>query len=90
MTNLLSAGLQLTLTGMTAVFALLGILVLTVRQMSRLARFLEQRYGIPTIEPSMRVPAAPASTAPRSDLDEELVTVICAAVHRFRQSHRTL
>jgi sodium pump decarboxylase gamma subunit len=88
MTDLLGAGLQLTLTGMTAVFALLGILVLTVQRMSRLAHLLEERYGIPALEPSQRTPTATASTVLRSDLDEEVVTAICAAVHRYRRSHR--
>lgn len=88
MTDLLGAGLQLTLTGMTAVFALLGILVLAVQRMSRLARLLEQRYGVPAIEPSQRTPTATASAALRSDLEEEVVTAICAAVHRHRRSHR--
>ena len=77
MTNaeLLAAGGNLMLLGMLVVFLLLGLLVFTVGAMSRLARKLE---GTPK---PLELPTEPAR-AP----DEELLSVISAAVHRYRRS----
>ncbi|MCG6860348.1 MAG: OadG family protein [Chromatiaceae bacterium] len=77
MTNaeLLTAGVNLMLLGMGFVFGLLGLLVVTVGVMSRLARKLE---GEPR---PVELPAEPAK--PR---DGELLSAISAAVHRYRRS----
>lgn len=88
MTDLFNAGFQLMLAGMTAVFILLSLLVLAVQRMSRLAQFLERRYLIPAIETTSGSSAVAASTAQSKALEEELVTAISAAVHRYRRSHR--
>ena len=88
MTELFNAGFQLTLTGMTTVFVLLGILVLAVRQMSRLAQVLERRYGSQAFESTPGASAAALPIPSHQDLDEELVTAISAAVYRYRRSNR--
>lgn len=77
MTNaqLLAEGVNLMLLGMLVVFVLLGVLVFVVGGMSRLARKLE---GEP--EP-VELPPEPAIKP-----DEELTSVISAAVHRYRRS----
>lgn len=77
MTNadLLAAGVNLMLLGMLVVFMLLGLLVGVVGVMSRLARRIE---GAPA---PVELPAEPVR-AP----DEELTSVISAAVHRYRRS----
>lgn len=77
MTNaqLLAEGVNLMLLGMLVVFVLLGVLVFVVGGMSRLSQKLE---GAP----------APAELPPEPvrKPDEELTSVISAAVHRYRRS----
>ena len=77
MTNaeLLAAGGNLMLLGMGFVFALLGLLVVTVGLMSRLVRKLE---GEPK---PVELPPEPPKPA-----DGEVLSAISAAVHRFRRS----
>ena len=75
----LLAGLGLTITGMVTVFLLLTFMVLLIGWMSKLAHRL----------------APPARPHPLSSfdgqegfLDPTLVSVITAAVHRYRQNRR--
>ena len=77
MTNaeMLAAGVNLMLLGMGFVFVLLGLLVVTVGAMSRLARMLE---GEPA---PLELPPEPPRTP-----DQELLSVISAAIHRYRRS----
>ena len=77
MTNaqLLAEGLNLMLLGMLVVFVLLGVLVFVVDGMSRLARRIEGEPKPVELPPER--PRAP---------EEELITVIGAAVHRYRRS----
>jgi oxaloacetate decarboxylase gamma subunit len=77
MTNadLLTAGVNLMLLGMLVVFSLLGLLVGVVSLMSRLASKLE---GAPA---PVELPAEPAT-----EPDGELLSVISAAIHRYRRS----
>jgi oxaloacetate decarboxylase gamma subunit len=77
MTNaeMLAAGVNLMLLGMLVVFSLLGVLVFVVGGMSRLARKLE---GAPV---PAELPVEP-TRAPEG----ELLSVISAAVHRYRRS----
>jgi len=73
--EMLAAGGNLMLLGMGFVFALLGLLVLVIGAMSRLARRLE---GEPA---PLELPAERAPTP-----DQELLSVISAAIHRYRRS----
>jgi len=77
MTNaeLLAAGGNLMLLGMGFVFALLGLLVVTVGAMSRLVRRLEG-------EPK---PIELSAEAPKP-ADGDLLSAISASVHRYRRS----
>jgi sodium pump decarboxylase gamma subunit len=77
MTNaeLLAAGGNLMLLGMGFVFALLGLLVVTVGVMSRLVRKLE---GEP--KPVELPPEAPKPA------EGEVLSAISVAIHRFRRS----
>jgi len=77
MTNaeLLAAGVNLMWLGMLVVFLLLGVLVFVVGAMSRLA-------GKIASEPAaVELPSEPAGKP-----DEELTSVISAAIHRYRRS----
>lgn len=73
MLDLLSDGLQIALYGMTAVFALLGCLVVALMGMSRLANALE--------------PAVPADSLGPAD-DAELMAAISAAIHAHQRRRR--
>ena len=74
-TEELIRGLELTLTGMVTVFILLTLMVLVIQWMSRLAHRLQ-----PPKQPQrLHSPGA----APDS-LDPTLVSVIGAAIHRYR------
>jgi oxaloacetate decarboxylase gamma subunit len=77
MTNaeLLGAGVNLMLLGMLVVFSLLGVLVFVVGVMSRLAGKIA-----PAPVP-VELPPEPARKP-----DEEMTSVISAAVHRYRRS----
>lgn len=77
--ELLVAGLQLTLVGMSIVFILLGLGVYAVTGMSRLARMLGGDEPTPVSPPAQTVD--PGQEA-------ELISVISAAVHRYRAKHR--
>ena len=77
-TDQLLTGLQLTVTGMVTVFALLAFMVLVIGWMSRLAIRLQ--------------PPPPRRTGgdrgPGGRLDSATVSAISAAVHRYRKEHR--
>ncbi len=78
--ELLQQGVGLMLLGMGVVFVLLGLLVLALMAMSRLARMLEP--------PPVVVDTAGVAAAPEMD-DPELIGVITAAVRANRgQSQR--
>ena len=70
--ELMSAGIQLMFVGMGIVFAFLMVLVATMTGMSRLAQSIEGKQ-----------PVAGAS----SEADEELISVISAAIKRYRDTH---
>lgn len=78
--ELLAVGFNVTLLGMGVVFALLGILVFVVQGMSRVAHALE---GGPPVSD-----AAAASAPSGFHADQELVSVISAAIHRYRRARR--
>ena len=73
MLDLLRDGLQIAVLGMTAVFVLLGCLVVALGGMSRLARALE--------------PAAPTGSPGQAD-DSELLAAISAAIHAHQRRRR--
>ncbi|MBF8222332.1 OadG family protein [Halomonas sp. 328] len=77
-TELLQEGLALMGFGMGFVFVFLTVLVISTTLMSRVVNRL-----VPVPEPKAPTPAAPA----RQD-DEELLAVMSAALHRYRQRHR--
>nr|VFJ43475.1 MAG: oxaloacetate decarboxylase, gamma subunit [Candidatus Kentron sp. FW]VFJ56393.1 MAG: oxaloacetate decarboxylase, gamma subunit [Candidatus Kentron sp. FW] len=76
--ELLTTGVNLMLLGMGVVFVLLGLLIITVNGMSRLAHALQ---GEP-------IPPEPATAQPvrTPDPDQQLLSVISAALHKYRRS----
>lgn len=78
MLELLREGLEVAILGMTAVFVLLGCLVLAVGGMSRMARRLEPEVGT----------GALPSSNPAGD-ETELTVAVTAAVHAYRKRKRT-
>lgn len=81
MAEQLLAGLELTLTGMVTVFLLLSFMVLAIGWMSKLAHRLSP--------PAKPVPMRGGSSDGRPGaVDPTLVSVISAAVHRYRNSRR--
>lgn len=77
----LLAGLELTLTGMVTVFLLLTFMVFAIGWMSKLAHRLSP--------PANPVPmGVDVSDGPPGSVDPKLVSVISAAVHRYRSSKR--
>jgi oxaloacetate decarboxylase (Na+ extruding) subunit gamma len=89
MSQLLEAGLNLTVIGMGVVFVLLTLLVYIIRVMSALSRFIE---GPQTAAAAAVPPHAGAHAAPAGSVSgDELIGVIGAAVathrkHRNRKS----
>ncbi len=73
--ELMAAGIQLMLMGMGIVFAFLIILVVTMNGMSRLAVLLE---GEQLATDAAKVPGS---------ADEVLISVISAAIKRYRDTH---
>ena len=71
MEDLLRQGIELMLVGMGVVFSLLGLLVLAIKGMSRLAAMFPETVLVPAISP------------PIVD-DSELIAVITASVHAHR------
>ncbi len=74
--ELMMTGIQLMLIGMGIVFTFLMILVVTMKGMSRLAISLEGEQPV----------ADTAAKAP-GKRDELLVSVISAAIRRYRDTH---
>lgn len=70
--QLLSAGLNVTIIGMGVVFVLLTLLVGIVHLMSAFSQLFS---------------AAVPDAVLMSDIDPELVSAISAAIHRYRRSH---
>ena len=79
--ELLAEGLNVTLLGMGVVFVLLGLLVFVVHGMSRLAQALEGEQPVSEA-------AAAAGVAGGIQADQELISAITAAIHRYRRAHR--
>ena len=75
----LMTGLELTLTGMVTVFLLLSFMVLAIGWMSRLANRLQ---------PPSRHLAPLTDDMSDGHIDPALVSVISAAVHRYRNRSR--
>ncbi len=73
--ELMMAGIQLMLVGMGIVFIFLIILVVTMNGMSRLATLLE---GEPLAADAAKISA---------NADEALISVISAAIKRYRDTH---
>nr|VFK52622.1 MAG: sodium pump decarboxylases, gamma subunit [Candidatus Kentron sp. TUN]VFK52945.1 MAG: sodium pump decarboxylases, gamma subunit [Candidatus Kentron sp. TUN]VFK53505.1 MAG: sodium pump decarboxylases, gamma subunit [Candidatus Kentron sp. TUN] len=74
--ELLGSGVNLMLLGMGVVFVLLGLTVVTVSGMSRLAHMLG---GEP-------IPPEPPTAPPTGTPDQQLLSVISAAIHKYRRS----
>lgn len=79
--ELIAAGVQLTVTGMLVVFVLLGLLVFAVTGASRLAHALAPKTSAPAAK-------RPTAAGEDRDADAELVSVVSAAIHRYRLHHR--
>ncbi len=73
--ELMAAGIQLMLMGMGIVFAFLLLLVATMNGMTRLAIALEGE------------PAADTVVKSSGEADEALISVISAAIRRYRDTH---
>lgn len=78
-TEELTRGLELTLTGMVTVFLLLTFMVFLIQWMSKLAHRLQP--------PNQPQPLYSTGSAADS-IDPALVSVISAAVHRYRNRRR--
>jgi len=78
-TELLKEGLALMGLGMGFVFVFLTVLVITVTLMSLILRRFAPEPAKPAASPSAPAPARQ---------DDELMAVIGAALHRYRQRHR--
>ncbi|RTQ97110.1 OadG family protein [Halomonas nitroreducens] len=77
--QLLNEGFALMGLGMGFVFVFLTVLVIVTTLMSKvIGRFFP--------EPAPAAPSRPGRAAPAGD--DELMAVISAAVHRYRQRHR--
>nr|VFJ91276.1 MAG: sodium pump decarboxylases, gamma subunit [Candidatus Kentron sp. LFY]VFJ93263.1 MAG: sodium pump decarboxylases, gamma subunit [Candidatus Kentron sp. LFY]VFK16394.1 MAG: sodium pump decarboxylases, gamma subunit [Candidatus Kentron sp. LFY] len=74
--ELLTSGVHLMLLGMGVVFVLLGLLIVTVGGMSRLAQALQ---GEP-------MPPEPPVAQPVGTPDQQLLSVISVAIHKYRRS----
>nr|VFK14660.1 MAG: oxaloacetate decarboxylase, gamma subunit [Candidatus Kentron sp. LPFa]VFK15781.1 MAG: oxaloacetate decarboxylase, gamma subunit [Candidatus Kentron sp. LPFa]VFK31080.1 MAG: oxaloacetate decarboxylase, gamma subunit [Candidatus Kentron sp. LPFa]VFK67702.1 MAG: oxaloacetate decarboxylase, gamma subunit [Candidatus Kentron sp. UNK]VFK72980.1 MAG: oxaloacetate decarboxylase, gamma subunit [Candidatus Kentron sp. UNK] len=74
--ELLNTGVNLMLMGMCVVFILLGLLVVTMKGMSRLALALQ---GEP-------IPPEPPAAQPAGTPDQQLLSVISTAIHKYRRS----
>jgi oxaloacetate decarboxylase gamma subunit len=74
--ELLAAGANLMVLGMVVVFALLGLMVITMGGMSKLAHLLA---GEPT-------PPEPPAPPPTGKPDQQVLSVISAAIHKYRRS----
>jgi len=75
----LITGLELTATGMVTVFLLLGLMVLVIQWMSKLAHRLQ-----PPERPQILQSQSTSGGKP----DSELVSAISAAIHRYRNDQR--
>jgi sodium pump decarboxylase gamma subunit len=69
-TQLIDSGIEITLIGMTVVFALLAALVFIIQGMSAFCRLI--------------VGTEPATVAPQT-IDDELLGVIAAAIRHYRR-----
>jgi oxaloacetate decarboxylase gamma subunit len=78
--ELLAAGLEVTILGMVTVFVLLGLMIFVVRGMSRLANLVEGEA--PSTDQARAAPTVTAAAA-----DQELIAAITAAIHRYRRLH---
>ncbi|HSH47437.1 MAG TPA: OadG family transporter subunit [Halomonas sp.] len=86
-TQLLNEGVALMGLGMGFVFVFLTVLVVTTTLMSKIiGRFFPE----PTAPAGSgsSTPAAPAGSGLSTPADDDLMAVISAAVHRYRQRHR--
>ena len=73
------AGLELTVTGMVAVFVLLTSMVFVIQWMSKLAHRLQPPQRTHPLHPSEHMAGS---------LDPGLVSAITAAIHRYRNGRR--
>ncbi len=80
MAELLEAGVELTVIGMSVVFAMLTLLVGAIALTARLCRALGA---------AAESPAAPERPAAESEPDAEIVGVITAAVQMFRRDRES-
>ena len=76
--ELLMEGVNLMLIGMTVVFTFLGILVFSITVMSKIALALDSK--------ATPAGAAPTGAATSAGTPPEVMSVISAAVHRYRKS----
>lgn len=79
-TQLVQEGLSLMAFGMGFVFVFLTLLVIATTSMSRLV----MRFVPAPVQEDAAVRAAPPARAQ----DDDVMVVISAAVHRYRQRHR--
>lgn len=82
MTELIEAGLIVTVIGMGVVFVLLTLLVGIINAMSRLSAWIE---GPP---PTPAAPAGYAGAASGDEAERDLASIVTAAVAKYRRGKR--
>jgi oxaloacetate decarboxylase gamma subunit len=89
--NLMTEGLNLMLVGMGFVFVFLTLLVIITALMSRVITGYEKNVGV-LPEEGIPAPTAVISQAmsehQHANDDKNLITVLSAAVHKFRSRHK--
>lgn len=89
--NLMTEGLNLMLVGMGFVFVFLTLLVIITSLMSKIITSYEKNVGV-LPEEGIPAPTAVISQAmsekQRAHGDKNLVTILSAAVHKFRSRHK--
>jgi len=89
--NLMTEGLNLMLVGMGFVFIFLTLLVIATTLMSKIITSYEKNVGVLPEEgipaPTAVISQAMSDKQHESD-DKNLITVLSAAVHKFRSRHK--
>ncbi|KGM06192.1 hypothetical protein LP43_2065 [Methylophaga thiooxydans] len=89
--NLMTEGLNLMLVGMGFVFVFLTLLVIITTFMSKIITSYEKNVGV---LPEEGIPAPTAvisqamSAKQHANDDKNLITILSAAVHKFRSRHK--
>lgn len=88
--NLINEGLNLMLIGMGFVFTFLTLLVLVTAMMSRLITFYEKRVGLLPAEgiPAPTAVLGASNESSNASKEANIISVLTAAIHRYRSKHK--